>query len=81
MPFPGRPRGWARTTQRVLGRDGGICWLCGRPGATSVDHVVPRSKGGGHADANLRAAHITCNSRKGARLAVAQLPRSRPSRW
>lgn len=81
MAFADRPRGWARTAARVIERDHGICWLCGRPGATTVDHVIPRARGGGHQDSNLRAAHLSCNARKGARPAVPTLPRSRGSRW
>jgi 5-methylcytosine-specific restriction enzyme A len=27
-------------------RDGGICHVCGRPGADQVDHVIPLSEGG-----------------------------------
>jgi 5-methylcytosine-specific restriction endonuclease McrA len=52
---------------RVLARDGGICWLCGGPGATTVDHVIPRARGGGDDEDNLRAAHLDCNMRRGAR--------------
>lgn len=25
----------------VIARDGGTCWLCGHPGANSIDHVIP----------------------------------------
>lgn len=59
-------------------RDGPACWLCGNdvdPAAPrgareagSVDHVVPRAKGGGDEDENLRLAHRVCNSRRGSRL-------------
>ena len=53
--------------KNVLVRDRGICWLCGRPGATTADHVVPLALGGHPYDeANLRAAHRSCNSRRGA---------------
>ncbi len=51
----------------VLMRDRGVCWLCGEPGARTVDHVVPLSRGGALLDpANLRAAHGRCNSSRGA---------------
>lgn len=56
----------------VLERDGWRCHLCSRgipatlsvphPKAGTVDHVVPRSQGGDHDPANLRAAHMGCNS-------------------
>lgn len=63
----GRP--WARTRLAVLERDRFICWLCGRVGADTADHVVPLSLGGDPLDpANLRAAHRSCNSRRGAAL-------------
>ena len=51
-------------------RDGGICQLCGRPvsvnganGAT-IDHIIPRSKGGVDYPSNWQLAHIRCNSTK-----------------
>lgn len=43
----------------------GICHLCGQPGATSVDHVVPISKGGTSDPSNLAPAHLKCNVSKG----------------
>lgn len=55
----------------VLERDGWRCQICRRsipttvtvphPKAGTVDHVVPRSQGGSHDRANLRAAHFQCN--------------------
>lgn len=60
-----RPRGYERLRKAVLLRDNGICWLCGLAGATEVDHVLPRDKGGTHSMQNLRAAHKRCNSAKG----------------
>lgn len=45
----------------ILERDGGICWLCGRPGADTVDHVTPRFHGGTDDPGNLKAAHGGCN--------------------
>jgi 5-methylcytosine-specific restriction endonuclease McrA len=53
--------------ERVLQRDGYVCWLCGLPGADSVDHVNPRERGGDESDANLRGAHLSCNASRGAR--------------
>lgn len=46
---------------------GGICWLCGLPGADTRDHVRPISKGGTNDPSNLRPAHRACNSRRGNR--------------
>lgn len=50
----------------VLDEYGDTCWLCLRPGATTADHIVPRSRGGSLYDlANGRPAHGSCNSRRG----------------
>ena len=51
----------------VVSTYGDSCWLCGTPGADSIDHVVPRAAGGGDDLANLRPAHRRCNSRRGVR--------------
>ncbi|WP_020469614.1 HNH endonuclease [Zavarzinella formosa] len=54
--------------QRVLERDKFVCYLCGQPiqpDDASIDHVIPKSKGGNHSMGNLRAAHKECNFRKG----------------
>jgi 5-methylcytosine-specific restriction endonuclease McrA len=61
----GRP--WQRKKARVIRRDGGICHLCGHPGADTADHLVPWSQGGTDEYANLAAAHIDCNRRRGNR--------------
>lgn len=68
-------------------RDGAACWLCGNdvdpraphggPHAGSVDHVVPRAKGGSDEDANLRLAHRQCHSRRGSRLPELEWPAGR----
>ncbi len=65
------PRGsrWRKVRALVLERDGYVCWLCGLPGANSADHVLPVSRGGAtHDPANLRAAHYSCNSKRGNRI-------------
>jgi 5-methylcytosine-specific restriction endonuclease McrA len=48
----------------VLFRDGRRCQYCGRD-ADSIDHVVPRSRGGTHAWENVVAACRRCNLAKG----------------
>ena len=60
----------------VYERDGFVCWLCGGPVDmsadpssdmfASLDHVVPRSRGGSDDPSNLRCAHRLCNSLRGA---------------
>jgi len=50
-----------------LHRDKFQCRYCGsKPGSEflEVDHLIPRTKGGGDNDCNLVAACKTCNSRK-----------------
>lgn len=46
----------------VLAQKGTVCHLCGGDGADTVDHVIPRSKGGlPFALANAEPAHSSCN--------------------
>lgn len=47
----------------VFGRDGNRCQYCGAP-AESIDHVLPRSKGGDHTWENVVACCRSCNIRK-----------------
>lgn len=51
----------------TLATYGTRCHLCQRPGATTADHIVPRSRGGEDSLDNLRPAHALCNSRRGDR--------------
>lgn len=51
----------------VFVRDGGRCQYC-NAAAESIDHIVPRSKGGAHTWENVVAACRSCNSRKRDRL-------------
>lgn len=49
---------------------GDLCWLCGRRGADSADHIVPVSQGGAVYDLdNLGPSHRRCNYARGARSA------------
>lgn len=61
----GRP--WTRLKRRIIRRDGGICHLCGNPGADTADHLIPWAFGGTDAPSNLKAAHIDCNRKRGPR--------------
>lgn len=51
------------TRSAVFARDGGRCVYCGAA-ATSLDHVVPRSRGGTHTWDNVVAACARCNHLK-----------------
>lgn len=46
-----------------------ICALCGEPIEkyldSSIDHIVPKSKGGSDHNSNLQITHMRCNSEKG----------------
>jgi 5-methylcytosine-specific restriction endonuclease McrA len=55
------------TRAGVLRRDGRVCAYCGKR-ADTIDHVVPRSRGGTHSWDNCVAACRACNSRKADRL-------------
>jgi 5-methylcytosine-specific restriction endonuclease McrA len=57
----------AVSRRAVMARDGGLCQYCGSR-ADSIDHVVPRSRGGTHAWENVVAACRPCNVRKRDRL-------------
>lgn len=55
------------TRHGVLRRDRGVCAYCGDK-ASTLDHVVPRSRGGRHDWDNVVACCIRCNGRKGNQL-------------
>ncbi len=57
----------ALSRRGVFLRDGGQCQYCGRR-AESIDHVVPRSRGGPHTWENVVAACGRCNTTKRDRL-------------
>ena len=59
------------TRKAVFARDGGRCAYCGAA-ATSLDHVVPRSRGGAHTWENVVSACGRCNHVKADR-GVAEL--------
>jgi 5-methylcytosine-specific restriction endonuclease McrA len=64
-----RPRPQVRLSRReVFLRDNYTCQYCGTKGRDlTLDHVVPRQRGGKHTWENLVSACKTCNHRKGNR--------------
>ncbi len=56
-------------------RDGDNCHICGKPIdftmagntglAATLDHIVPKYKGGVNALSNLKLAHAECNRKRG----------------
>ncbi len=77
-----RPRPRVKLTRReVFIRDRYTCQYCGRHmHDLTIDHVVPKSRGGDHTWENLVSACKTCNHRKGgkslreARMVLRALP-------
>jgi 5-methylcytosine-specific restriction endonuclease McrA len=51
----------------VIATYGDTCCHCGKPGARSVEHVIPRAHGGTDALSNLLPAHLGCNLERGTR--------------
>ncbi|MGO9751743.1 MAG: HNH endonuclease [Solirubrobacteraceae bacterium] len=53
------------TRRAVFARDNWTCQYCGARSQLTVDHVVPRSKGGTSTWDNIVASCAPCNRRKG----------------
>jgi len=77
----------ALSRRAVFARDDHRCQYCGAQ-ADSIDHVLPRSRGGGHVWENVAAACRACNLRKRDRtpdeagMRLASLPRApREGSW
>ncbi|MDJ0735220.1 MAG: HNH endonuclease [Nostocaceae cyanobacterium] len=51
--------------REILRRDHHICQYCGSKKSLTLDHVIPRSRGGQHTWDNVVTACERCNSRKG----------------
>lgn len=62
VPYSSRRRVSRRA---VFARDGWACQYCGNQKALTIDHVIPRSKGGPNAWENVVACCTACNKRKG----------------
>lgn len=82
-----RPRPRVKLTRReVFIRDNYTCQYCGRQsGDLTIDHIIPRSRGGPHTWENLVSACKPCNHRKGgkslgeARMALRSSPAEPPA--
>ena len=60
--------------RRLFRQQNGLCAICGSqmgwgfttgPEMATLDHILPRSKGGSGKIANLRAVHRRCNEERG----------------
>lgn len=70
LTFGSRERLWKMppvNRREVLRRDAHSCQYCGSNRRLTLDHVMPRSKGGTHTWDNVVTACEGCNSRKGDR--------------
>lgn len=59
------------TIERLYLRDEAVCHLCTGMVSlkdASIDHVLPRSRGGADAWENVKLAHLTCNLAKSNKL-------------
>jgi len=57
-------RYWHGKKLRIFTRDGWRCVSCGASDALTVDHVIPKSRGGDNQDENLQTMCRRCNGRK-----------------
>jgi 5-methylcytosine-specific restriction endonuclease McrA len=76
-----RENGGRRITRRaVFARDSWTCQYCGRTSHLTVDHVLPRSRGGASVWENIVTSCAPCNRRKGNRtpVEVDMHPRRKP---
>ena len=64
------PRGEMRKVSRraVLARDSHRCQYCGSRSHLTIDHIIPRSRGGTSSWDNIVTSCAPCNMRKGDRL-------------
>lgn len=62
----GAPENWTAIRVKILERDDYMCAYCGKK-ATTVDHLIPKTKGGTEDDDNLVSCCKSCNTIKGNR--------------
>jgi 5-methylcytosine-specific restriction endonuclease McrA len=79
-PVPRETRTRRITRRAIFARDGWRCQYCDSRSELTVDHVIPRAKGGGSTWDNVVACCAPCNRRKGDMLphVAGMLPRTTP---
>jgi HNH endonuclease len=55
---------WSTVRRKVLDRDQGCCYLCGKLGSDEVDHLIEVADGGTNRMDNLASCHSKCHRRK-----------------
>jgi len=75
-----RPDGRRLSRRAILARDGFRCQYCGSTRHLTIDHIVPRSRGGLDSWDNVVTSCAPCNVRKGSALPheVGMSPSHRP---
>lgn len=62
---------WQHKIRPAVLAESDTCWICGLPGADTVDHIVPMSKGGHPTHrSNLAPAHMLCNTLRSADITI-----------
>ena len=79
-PVPRATRTRRITRRAIFARDGWSCQYCDAPGELTIDHVIPRAKGGESTWENVVACCAPCNRRKGDMLprVAGMIPRTTP---
>lgn len=67
-PVPAASQVTSAKRWAIFKRDGYACLRCGGDSDLTIDHIVPRSKGGANAVSNLQTLCRSCNCSKGNRL-------------
>jgi hypothetical protein len=62
-----RPKVIRVTRKRLLKRDNNSCQYCGTTKHLTIDHIIPKSRGGKNTWSNLVTCCLRCNSNKGDR--------------
>lgn len=68
----------ATLRERVYARDGHRCVACPSTENLTLDHWIPRSRGGTHEDTNLQTMCKGCNVAKGGALPTTPQPEPAP---
>jgi len=64
-----------KVRRKLLARDGDECWFCGKSMGddATLEHLVPKSRGGGNRLDNYALAHRVCNNLAGDKPLVAKI--------